>query len=342
MATDTSTMAPYIAFKPGDPIRAEDQVQMQLDIKKDIQDQVKAAEDRITKGSVAHADDSTKFDGLTDPQWIDKLNKLYAPIVHDHEGVSGYRRYFKKFSSPSNLEAILLHKLGRLPEVDPYVLLPVFSNVKVPPPPEAKIDANCRFVLYHGDEDATLDNGLLMRVPNEDDQLLGIQLDALLKELGIQVVREEAFVELVKKMWRVMRQPPNDDIKTCELPWVTDCCDKRFTVGQLQDDKEWEQIWVGFRAVKCGLGGVGEFGSSCLVVLSHVNYSALYISAAGAFGQQTVFAARPPGPVGGPRPVPVGGGGGAGGGGGGPTPAAGSGGVADSEGNLDLMILLRS
>ena len=79
-------LTPYIDRNPGDLITAEDWDEVQVKIKEDIANQLKAAKDDVLHGAtpVDHAINADKFDNKTPKNWTDELDQRYAAKTHDH------------------------------------------------------------------------------------------------------------------------------------------------------------------------------------------------------------------------------------------------------------------
>ena len=90
---------PYIPQEPGNLITAEDWNELQEKIQDDIESKIADSEQKIKTEGVDQAGNADKFAEDTPDAWIEKLNELYAPKVHDHEGQSEYRRFIKQFTN---------------------------------------------------------------------------------------------------------------------------------------------------------------------------------------------------------------------------------------------------
>ena len=122
-----ATFDPYVAANPGDLITAQAWNELQVDVQGDIAAKVEAAKEDLRKNGVDKATDAAEFAGKTPEEWEKELDQRYAPKVHDHQGVTVWRRYIKRFTPDVN-EALLTHELGRFPIVDAYTLLPVATQ----------------------------------------------------------------------------------------------------------------------------------------------------------------------------------------------------------------------
>src|SRR5215213_7974037 len=124
-------LTPYEDYKPGQLIAAERMDAMQVKIKKDIAEQVGKVQTELDEHAQAPVD-AAKFDGKTPGEWVDNLDKRYAPLNHDHAGVRRYQRIFLELETvlagvggnPAQLQpAVLVHDMGRNPVVQVYELM---------------------------------------------------------------------------------------------------------------------------------------------------------------------------------------------------------------------------
>jgi hypothetical protein len=266
-----ATIMPYIPQNPGDLITAENWNQMQVDIKQDIQASVKAAEDDIKAGIVAKAQDATTVDGKSVTDLTADYDKRYAYKVHDHEGVAAYRRYFKEFTYQLP-DALLRHGLHRFPIVDTYRLDDV---VKKQPAADTTDYAGCKFLFFRKHQDA--DPYGLNVSSGRDNELLGIQLDELVKEYNVDVKDDDSIEDAIGDTWDEVFKAPNDKIKYCQTPWVKECCDKSRTVGELKKSGDWPDLYIAMRPLKCGIAGGVTTDPPCLAEVDQVNYDTIFV-----------------------------------------------------------------
>jgi hypothetical protein len=266
-----ATIMPYIPQNPGDLITAENWNQMQVDIRQDIQASIKAAEDDIKAGTVAKAQDATTLEGETLTQITSDNDKRYAYKVHDHEGVAAYRRYFKEFTYQLP-DAFLRHGLHRFPIVDTYRLDDVVK--KQPTATDAADYTGCKFLFFRKHQDA--DPYGLYVSSGRDNELLGVQLDELVKEYNVDVKDDDSIEDAIGDTWDEVFKAPSDKIQYCQTPWVKECCDKSRTVGDLKKSGDWPDLYIAMRPLKCGM--TSELTDPpCLAEVDQVNYDTIFV-----------------------------------------------------------------
>jgi hypothetical protein len=272
---------PYIPRNPGDLITAEDWNDLQCKLQEDIQSTAAATEEKIKEEGVSQADNADKFDGRTPKDWTDELDERYAEKVHDHEGMAGYRRYIKRFSS--ELDKVLIHhKLGRFPLVDVYRLERVVGEKA-----SSEIHAeygHCKLLFYYGHADAE-DFGLSHQIYREKIRL-GLPFGPLLDELGVEYEDDDTIEDVLNDMWDRFMQDPNDEIDHCQSPWVAECCGKRRTVADLKKADQWNDLYLAILPLRvlagdsvCGREGApgGDIRPQCKLTVAQVNYDTIYL-----------------------------------------------------------------
>jgi hypothetical protein len=273
-----ATFEPYTAVKPGELITAGFMNEVQVDIKKDIADEIEAAKEDLRKNGVDKAKNADEFAGDTPAEWTDKLDERYAPKNHDHQGLTVWRRYIKQFTPEVN-EALIVHELGRYPIVDTYVLDPVVPTTGSEP------FAGCKILLFSGHADADA-LGLRVRVYRER-ALRGIPFEQLATEVGLEYTDESSIADVADDFWGAFTKDPNDEIGHCQTEWFEDCCQKNRTVGELKSRGDWDDLHVALNPRKTALGAdlnLDAAGTSVVlpasrVQVAHVNYSTLYVKA---------------------------------------------------------------
>ena len=269
--------SPYIARDPGDLITAEDWNDVQLKIQKDIDGRIDHAKAEIKTEGVDRATNAEHFANKSEGEFVDGLDERYAPKVHDHEGMSVYRRYIKEFTTDPGLNEVLLHHdLGRFPLVDVYELLPVLESA-------GKKDQdlrNCKLLFYYGHEDADKLN-LWVKVGRERVPI-GLPFEEVLREIGVKYEDDDTIEDVLNDLWQAFMADPNDEIKHCETPWVTECCGERRTVADLKQADQWDDLHLGIRPRKCVRGADLAEGVGCQLEVSHVNYKTLHIKCGDA------------------------------------------------------------
>jgi hypothetical protein len=267
---------PYIEAHPGELITAQAWNEVQVDIKKDIADEIEEAKEDIRHTGVDKAKDADEFAGKTPTEWTDELDQRYAPKTHDHEGQTVRRRYIKQFTPDVN-EALLVHELGQFPLVDMYKLLPVTTAG------DQKYAA-CKILFFASHADAD-ELGLRVRV-YRDRALRGIVFEHLAAEIGLEYTDDSSIADVIDDFWTQFMLDPNDEIEHCQTDWIDDCCEKNRTVGELKRAGDWDDLYIALNPQKCGLGAeldIGDNGAlrppTCRVEVSHVNYDTLHILA---------------------------------------------------------------
>jgi hypothetical protein len=275
MTDDTS---PYIPRNPGDLLTAKDWDDMQVDIKKDMTSRISASEQKIKESGVNHAMDADEFAGKTADQWTAELDNRYAPKVHDHEGITSYRRYMKRFTNDPGFDRLLLpHKLGRYPLVDAYELMPAASTIN----DQTQSFASCKLFFYYGNEDA--DTYGLWAVAYRDRVPLGLRFDPLLAELKVAYTDDTSIEDLLNDFWDALAKDPNDRIPHCHSPWTDECCERHRTVAQLKSSGQWDDLYLGIRPRKIAVGSVvstpegGTIPGTGIVQVTQANYDTLLV-----------------------------------------------------------------
>lgn len=256
----------YLERAPGDMITAEDWNQLQAMIKVDIKSQIEAAKQEVRDGTVANAEDAEKFNGKSDPQWVEGLDERYAPFHHEHEGQSVYRRYIKRFEVGIP-DAFLEHGLGRYPLVDTYIL----DFVTTVPPEEGEPDlTKCKILVYYGHSEVEK-YGLFKKI-HRTKVLYGYPLEQLLDELGVDYDDCKILDDVINDLWNAFQEDPNDEIEHCVSPWIKDVCNKKRTVDELRCAGQWEDLHVAMVPVRSCLKEEG-------VIITQVDYNTLHIDA---------------------------------------------------------------
>ena len=274
-----ATFDPYIEANPGELITAQAWNQIQVDVKEDIADQVEAAKDDIRHTGVDTSKDAGEFSGKTPEEWLQELDERYAPKTHDHQGVTVWRRYIKRFTPEIN-EALLVHGLGRYPIVDTYVLHPVATAGD-------QAFSKCKVLFFSSHADAD-DLGLRVRV-YRDRALRGIVFEKLAAEVGLEYTETSSIADVLDDFWTQFILDPNDEIDHCQTPWVDTCCEQNRTVAELKKAGDWDDLYIALNPRKCAVGAQLNTNPSdttlqllapdCRVEVAHVNYETLYVAA---------------------------------------------------------------
>jgi hypothetical protein len=279
---------PYIPRNPGDLISAEDWNDLQCKVQEDIRGTAAATEEKLKEEGVSRADNADRFDGRTPKDLTDELDERYAAKVHDHEGMAGYRRFIKRFTS--DLDKVLIHhKLGRFPLVDIY-RLETMQNIqddKVPNPVVLPDELKkCKLFFYYGHADAEK-YGLLRHVYREKIKL-GIPFERLLDELGVEYDDDDTIEDVLNDMWDAFMKEPNDELDHCQSPWVRECCGQRRTVAELKKVDQWPDLYVAifpFRVLAgeaiCRESSSENTQMPCRATVLQVNYDTLFVAVEG-------------------------------------------------------------
>ncbi|WP_305044234.1 hypothetical protein [Geoalkalibacter sp.] len=293
---------PYVPVNPGDLITAENWNDMQCKVQEDIAAKAAAAKEEIIKEGVSRADNADKFDGKSATEWTETLDQRYAPKMHDHEEMAGYRRFIKRFT-PELDKVLLHHKLGRFPLVDIYRLESIGSiqdeKNKGALPAEFQ---KCKLLFYYGHADAEK-YGLQRQVFREKVRI-GIPFRILLAELNVEYDDDDPIEDVLNDMWDAFMHDPNDELEHCQSPWVRECCGQRRTVAELKKGDQWNDLYVAMVPVRVlvgdpvcrnlaqaeGTAGVRPLPADnvnmvregvCRPLLVHVNYDTTYLQVEG-------------------------------------------------------------
>jgi hypothetical protein len=270
---------PYVEAHPGELITAQAWNEVQVDVKKDIGDEIEAAKADLRRTGVDKAKNADEFAGKSEDEWTKENDERYALKGHNHEGLTVYRRYIKQFTPDVN-EALIVHELKRYPLVDVYELRP----------PVTKGDKflACKILFFNGHAD-TDDFGLRVTV-YRDRALRGIPFEHLAQEIGLQYTDDSYIADVVDDFWTQFLLDPNDEIEHCQTPWIDDCCERNRTVGELKRGGDWDDLFIALDPHKCGVGAELQTSPdgdhtrnllepTCRIEVSHVNYDTLHVLA---------------------------------------------------------------
>jgi hypothetical protein len=283
----------YIRRDPGDLITAEDWNEVQKKIQEDIGNKIQSAKEEITETGVSRADDADKFDKKTPKDWTDELDERYAPKSHDHEGQNVRFKCFKRFTQTTPT-AFIHHDLGQFPLVDIYALAPVPQEVMESEDVQSSDGKPIKFFLYYHKEEADKFK-LKARVYREEIEL-GIPLEAVLSEYGVEWEEDDTLEDVRNELWKKLFAPQNDTISYASSPWIRQKCIERLKIKKLIDGGEWGDIRLVFIPHKYELifaqlnypsGEVSEKKESTssltwiwngLIRFDHVNYNTLFLA----------------------------------------------------------------
>ncbi len=269
-----ATYDPYIPANPGELITAQAWNEVQVDVKEDIADQIEEAKQDLRHTGVDIAKDAGEFAGKNPDEWKAELDERYSAKLHDHQGITVWRRYIKRFTREVG-EALLVHELGRFPIVDTYVLDPVTTSDDA----EFRL---CKILFFAGHADAD-DLGLRVRV-YRDRALRGIVFEKLAAEIGLEYTDSSSIADVVDDFWTQFMLDPNDEIEHCQTPWVQSCCERNRTVGDLKKAGDWDDLYIALNPRKTAVGAALTTGKAnalelptSRVEVAHVNYDTLHV-----------------------------------------------------------------
>jgi hypothetical protein len=242
-------VTPYIARNPGDLLSAGDWNQVQVDIKKDIADQIETAVGKIE--SVPHADDADKLQTKTLEEITqDILNKVLEAVSKKS---GNYLRIFKQLEPCK--ERIITHGFKSCPLVDVYQLdyFPAVCANGETIDEERATWVN--FYLYHATErriripgGGTASTGpATVDIEPGDTQLSRLKFSDLLTLYGISYTDTTDLEELEASFWAAFFAGPNDEFDAdqyCHSPWFEKCCGERRSVKELKDRQDWDRIYL--------------------------------------------------------------------------------------------------
>ena len=249
----TEPITPYEDYKPGEIIAAERMDTMQVKIKKDIAEQVGKVQKALDEHAQAPVD-AAKFGGKTPDEWVDNLDKRYAPLNHDHEGVRRYQRYFLELETvlagpPNRLQpAVLIHDMGRNPLTQVYQLLAL--PIDPAPAPAGKAFKFC----YSGPPHASDPEAANFKTKSWDERHWGDPLDAIIAELAraLDPEKQKALMAKFQKNFTLAAWLANleeylfepgpaqyhfDMGDVYQTKWVRDRLG--MTAGKLEEQGEW-------------------------------------------------------------------------------------------------------
>lgn len=280
----TDETKPYVRRAPGALITAEDWNEVQVKIREDIQNQVKAAKEQTKEIGVSRADNADRFGSKTPQGWIDELDQRYALKVHDQEELAAYRRYHKQMEPMDTV--VLQHNLGRFPLVDLYELQPIL------PAPDQGDPIMEKFYLYYHHEERdrsrlyTRDRGRV-RWP------WGTPLERLLGEYPVEWDDDDSLGDVVNDFLEAFFAPPNDHMAHRTSLWIDDKRDR--TIAELKRRDEWPDIYWVVRPQRLIAGSPLSMSvivndarttatETALVNICHLSYDTLEVTAADDLG----------------------------------------------------------
>ncbi|WP_250280513.1 MULTISPECIES: hypothetical protein [unclassified Frankia] len=254
--TDQNT--PYVSYNPGDLITAGDSIRLQLLIKKDIGDQIKAAIDGLTR--VAQAQDAEKLAGLT-PDAL--AAQVLEYVQRQLPKRTGYLSVLRRLEVGK--ESVIDHRLGAWPLVSVFQL----DYFRVVASEDGHVfNPLATFYLHHSSESRIRfrpENTPASDLESVDvDPVAGhpyhIPWRHMLELYGVETPEDATLSEVESEFWSRFNAAPNDrfdDDQYFHSPWFDRCCGERRTVRQLSRD--WDNIYFQMRPrLTLNLTGTGE------------------------------------------------------------------------------------
>lgn len=239
MSNGQTTGQEYIKRNPGDLVTAEDWNGVQIQIRGDIDKQVKTAINNIP--SVKKADDAGTLAGKT----ADELTKeIIDKVLKEIPQRTGYMQLFKVLKVGE--EKVIKHGLKANPVTDVYQL-DYFEVVCAKG--EAKEDQTpqwVNFYLYHTNEKKPRVAGRSIEIEPVDHQPFKILFKDMLERYHVKYTDTSSLDDLELEFWKAFFADPNDEFDTeqyCHSPWFEKCCGEQRTVTQLKQRGDWDDIW---------------------------------------------------------------------------------------------------
>jgi hypothetical protein len=284
----------YINGKSGDLITAEIWNKMQIEIKKDINSRVGEVNAALEEHKKAPVDAST-FAGKDPEEWTDDLDKRYALLNHNHDGVKSYQRYFLELETVDRgrlQPAVIEHKMMRHPIVQVYELL----DLKMPAPSPTPAGKSYKF-CFCGPEHQPDEPGELFVTKSWDEYHWGDSIVDLIEGIAndLDVKQRKAFKAQFQKnqtlnSWlsnieKVIFEPGPaqyhfDRGDVYRTQWIRDRANKK--VSELDSDGEWPAIFVYHpRLINAKFLPVNDTTSPEKVGIFHLNSNTVEIAPEG-------------------------------------------------------------
>jgi hypothetical protein len=249
-----SEVTPYIPRAAGDILSASDWNQLQLDIKKDIGDQIEKALGQVD--DVPHSGDSDKLEGKTlDEITQDIVRKTLEAIKKD---CGGYVTLFRRLELGE--ETLIEHSLGAFPLTDVYQLeyFPAVCGFREDYEYEPVRWVN--FFLYHGTErkiripSRETSKSVMIEIEETDVRPARVKFSDLLMLYDVKYTETTDLEELEAGFWDAFFQRPDcDDFEPRQYghsPWFERCCGERRSVKELKERGDWDRLYLKMRTRK--------------------------------------------------------------------------------------------
>jgi hypothetical protein len=235
---------PYIPHSPGDLITAEDWNGVQVDIRKDMAEQIAASIAKIA--DVKHAGDADKVGGMS----VSDLTKsILEQVFMQLPKRTGYMQVFCNLQL--HADKIIQHKLKSYPITDVYQLeyFPVVC-AKSDNPGDSRAEW-VQFYLYHQDEPRLRLPGSSVPIEIETRPRFRILwktlIDQFVEQKLLTITDDTTLDDLDTDFWRAMFTAPNDEFDPdsyCHSPWFEKCCGEKRSVGDLRKHGDFDDIYL--------------------------------------------------------------------------------------------------
>ncbi len=293
---------PYVPRDPGDLITAGDWNEVQVDVKKDIADQVKTAVDQIKKVKVEQAGDADTLGGKTPQQIEDEItNRIFEKLP----ARTGYRMLFKRLKTQE--EKVIKHGLKAFPLVDVYQLDYFKVVCAKGETKEEETPAQVNFYLYHTSERRIRVPGtptVTVDIEPPDTQPYRIPFADMLALYKVSYTDTTTLDDLETDFWTAFFADPNDQFdpdQYCHSPWFEKCCGEQRSVKQLKDRGDWDDIWLKMEPTKTAIylkpkppEITGTPGALSLIQVAHHDFDTLGLTLLEDPTYPTVPASDPP------------------------------------------------
>lgn len=235
---------PYVPHNPGDLITAEDWNGMQVDVRKDMAEQIASSIAKVK--DVDHATSADKIGGQSVSDLTKTiLDQVFALLPKR----TGYMQVFCNLAP--NTDKIIQHKLKSYPIVDVYQL-DYFQAVCAKSDNTADTHAEwVQFYLYHSDEPRLRLSGSNVAIEIETKPKFRIPWKALIDQLVDQKLLtytdDTTLDDLDTDFWRALFSPPNDEFDPdsyCHSPWFEKCCGEKRSIGDLRKHGDWDNLYL--------------------------------------------------------------------------------------------------
>ena len=246
-----ATYEPYITQHPGDAITAEDNNQMQIMIKEDIDARVQKAVDE--KDRVANADNADKLEQKTLAEIAEEIIKKALAAIPKQ---TGYRQLLLKLEVGE--EKVVEHALKACPLVDLYQL----DYFKVGASEDGyQFETWVNFYIYHSterrlrfkDQSDPAEPMKTVDIELTDSHPYKIPFVEMLERYGVEYTDDSSLGDLENEFWKAFFAAPNDkfdDDQQAHSPWFDRCCRENMSVKEVKRKRDWDDIWFQMRPRK--------------------------------------------------------------------------------------------